>query len=57
LINIGIAAPTKEGFFGFLKKTVSKSVEKGYLNIPLSQGQAYLLRRGKGGRNWEGGGG
>jgi ubiquitin-protein ligase len=47
LMNMGIAAPTKEGFCGFLKKTISESVEKGYSKMPLSQGQAYLLRREK----------
>lgn len=47
LMKMGITAPTKEGFCGFLKKTISESAEKGYSEIPLSQGQAYLLRREK----------
>jgi len=47
LMNMGIAAPTKEGLCGFLKKTIGESVERGYSEKPLSQGQAYLLRRWK----------
>ncbi|KAF2499354.1 hypothetical protein BU16DRAFT_480042 [Lophium mytilinum] len=44
LTNMGLAAPAKEAFVGFLKRTIADSVTAGYSSEPLTQSQLYAMR-------------
>ncbi|KAF2804346.1 uncharacterized protein BDZ99DRAFT_467628 [Mytilinidion resinicola] len=44
LTNMGLATPTKDGFVGFLKRTITDSVAAGYSSEPLTQSQLYAMR-------------
>ncbi|RDW69876.1 hypothetical protein BP6252_08896 [Coleophoma cylindrospora] len=47
LRTMGIAPPTAEWFTSFLRECIKSSMAKGYSRMPITQGQALLLRQAK----------
>lgn len=46
LVSMGInKMPTKSEFTAFLRRTIGDSIKAGYLRIPMSQSQLYMIRR------------